>query len=151
VYYRTGSPISTLQKKAKSTVRPYKLLYVGLTRERRDLYQRIDARVDQMLQDGLVEEVKELKERFLERAQENRSQLTSLQALGYKEIIWALEGEMSLAEAVERLKRDTRRYAKRQLSWFRRDKRIKWFNLTYQAEEEVHSAVVALWHEVLES
>lgn len=146
VYYRTGSPISVLQKKAQRAHRPYDPLYIGLTRDRADLYARINLRVDEMLQQGLLEEVKELKERFLDASRQNRAELTALQALGYKEILWALEGQKSLEEAVEILKRDTRRYAKRQLSWFRRDKRIKWFNLTHMSEREVHDRVVQLWH-----
>ncbi|KLU40522.1 MAG: tRNA (adenosine(37)-N6)-dimethylallyltransferase MiaA [Limnochordia bacterium] len=149
VYYRTGSPISVLQKKAKHAARPYRLLYIGLTRDRSDLYARINARVDEMLREGLVEEVRGLKERFLDGATDQaRAQLTSLQALGYKEILWALEGQMPLEEAVDILKRDTRRYAKRQLSWFRRDPRIKWFNLTHSSEDEVQRTVIELWHQL---
>ena len=151
VYYRTGVPISALQKKVQRSTRPYKLLYIGLTRDRAELYERVNARVDQMLQEGLVEEVKGLKERFLDPVGQGSQELTSLQALGYKEILWALNGTMSLEEAVEILKRDTRRYAKRQLSWFRRDPRVKWFNLTHLSEDEVYRQVTALWYELLQS
>ncbi|NLM38952.1 MAG: tRNA (adenosine(37)-N6)-dimethylallyltransferase MiaA [Firmicutes bacterium] len=149
VYYRTGEPISTLQKKASTTERPYELLYIGLTRDRAELYERINLRVDQMIDEGLIEEVRTLVERFLESA-DDPAKLTALQALGYKEIIWGLTGEKTMAEAVELLKRDTRRYAKRQLSWFKRDERIRWFNLSHTAEYDVIKTVTSLWQELFE-
>lgn len=138
VYYRTGEPISALQQKAAQAEKPYDPLFIGLTRNRPELYERINQRVDQMLTQGLVEEVKQLIEH-------DPHQPTALQALGYKEIVWYLKGNMSLEEAVEILKRDTRRYAKRQLSWFRRNTRIHWFNLSHEDLETVKAKVIGLW------
>ena len=140
VYRRTGEPISLLQQKREQQKRPYDPLYVGLTRERQELYERINRRVDLMLEQGLVEEVAGLLEKY-------PSQPTALQALGYKEIAMYLRGEMSLEEAVELLKRDTRRYAKRQLSWFRRNKRIHWLNRTGLSDAAVLETIRDLWRE----
>ena len=95
----------------------------ALTRERSVLYARIDARVDEMMAAGLVDEVRSLI------AAGARNALTSRQAIGYKEIIQALDGELSLAEAVELIKRRSRRYAKRQLSWCRSDARMIWIDI----------------------
>lgn len=138
VYRRTGEPISVLQRKKESGERPYQPLYIGLTRRRPELYARIDRRVDQMIEQGLVEEVTNLLETYPE-------QPTALQALGYKEIGHYLRGEMTLVEATELLKRDTRRYAKRQLSWFQRNQRIHWFNRSDVSDHEIKQAVCALW------
>jgi len=150
VYYRTGEPISALQKKAQNTARPYRPLYIGLTRDRDELYERINLRVDQMLHEGLVDEVQELIHRYLEGRRYDSAELTALQALGYKEIIWGLTGKMSMSEAVELLKRDTRRYAKRQLSWFKRDDRIQWYNLTEVPENDVLEAIIEQWQDTFQ-
>lgn len=99
----------------------YRTLLIGLTMERAALYERINARVDKMLAEGLPEEARSL----LERGYHPQSQ--ALQGLGYRQMIQYLRNECSYQEAVERIKRDTRRFAKRQLTWFKRDKRINWF------------------------
>ncbi|GGK13025.1 tRNA dimethylallyltransferase [Caldalkalibacillus thermarum] len=112
---------------------PYDLVMIGLTMEREKLYQRINQRVDQMMEQGLVEEVKQLLARGVPKSS------TSMQAIGYKEIVRYLEGELTLDEAVELIKRNTRRYAKRQLSWFRRMDEIRWFEVT---DHRQFSAVV---------
>lgn len=138
VYLRTGEPISSLQRKKELGQRPYKPLYIGLVRNRPELYARIDLRVDQMIQEGLVEEVEGLLKKY-------PRQPTALQALGYKEIVEYLEGQDSLAGATERLKRDTRRYAKRQLSWFRRNTQIHWFNRSEETDEQIRQAICSLW------
>lgn len=138
VYRRTGEPISELQKKKQSSDRPYNPLYIGITRHRPELYNRVNKRVDQMIEAGLVDEVRTLLELY-------PHQPTALQALGYKEIAWYLQGELSLQEAVELLKRDTRRYAKRQLSWFKRNQRIHWFNRTEISDSEIKEQVCNLW------
>ena len=91
--------------------------------DRERLYRRISVRVDQMLQDGLVDEVEGLV------AAGFRDTLTAMQAIGYKEIVDYLEGSCTLSEATEEIKKRTRRYAKRQLSWFKRDGRVKWLDL----------------------
>ncbi|AIQ69240.1 tRNA (adenosine(37)-N6)-dimethylallyltransferase MiaA [Paenibacillus graminis] len=102
---------------------PYELCLIGLTMDRKILYKRIEDRIDQMLADGLVAEVEGLLQRGYSRS------LVSMQGLGYKEIAAYLAGEMTLDEAVTLLKRDTRRFAKRQLSWFRHMKEIQWIDV----------------------
>lgn len=138
VYYRTGEPISSLQKKREETQSPYKPLYIGLYRDRQELYERVNQRVDQMVQEGLIEEVEGLLLAYPE-------QPTALQALGYKEIVLYLQGKLTLAEAVDLLKRDTRRYAKRQLSWFKRNDQIHWLNRSELPEEEIKRRIYSLW------
>ena len=91
--------------------------------ERPVLYARIDRRVDQMMENGLVEEVQTLKSMGCHRGQ------TSMQGLGYKEILDYLDGRCTLDEAVYVLKRDTRHFAKRQLTWFKRERDVRWLNL----------------------
>lgn len=100
---------------------PYALCLIGLTMDRQRLYERINLRVDLMLENGLVEEVEKLLDKGYNR------EMQALKAIGYKEIIAALEGEMSMEEAVTLLKKNTRHFAKRQLTWFRRDPNIHWF------------------------
>ena len=112
------------QKAAFSVPRPrYDAVYFGLTMERERLYQRIDDRVDAMIAAGLVDEVRRLMDAGAAPA------LTARQAIGYKELIAYLEGSCTLDEAIELIKMRSRRYAKRQLSWFRRDDRISWISM----------------------
>jgi len=124
IYKFTGKTPSQLQPE-RTIDKPneeFDSLIIGLTvRNREELYKRIDKRVDLMIERGLVDEVKKLKEKGFTRA------LVSMQGLGYKEIMGYLDGEYTLEEAIEKLKRETRRFAKRQLTWFRRNKQIKWF------------------------
>ena len=122
-YYRqTGKPISQHNEEQRQKESPYNLAYFVLNDERTRLYERIDARIDQMLADGLIDEVKTLKKMGYHKG------MVSMQGLGYKEILAYLEGEMSLDEAVYVLKRDTRHFAKRQLTWFRREKEVIWLD-----------------------
>ena len=121
VYYVTGKPFSKLRRKGTS---PYEALWIGLTMPREQLYERINERVDMMIRQGLVDEVKKLWD------QGYGLHLTSMQAIGYKEIVSYLEGEITLDEAIRLIKRGSRKYAKRQLSWFRRIKEIHWFDVT---------------------
>lgn len=123
VYEFTGKTISYYQEESKKIPPRYNYAFVGLTMDRQKLYERINQRVDIMLDKGLIEEVKKLLAMGYSR------NLVSMQALGYKEIVQYLEGEISLEEAIFILKRDSRHYAKRQLTWFRRDERIEWFNV----------------------
>jgi len=111
---------------------PYELCIIGLTMERKLLYKRIEERVDRMIEQGLVEEVRGLLERGY------TADLVSMQALGYKEIAAYLQGRCSLAEAVELLKRNTRRFAKRQLSWFRHMPDIFWIDTGGNANFSAH-------------
>ena len=111
---------------------PYRFAYFVLTMDRAGLYERIDLRVDQMLAQGLVEEVERL------RAMGCRKGMTSMQGLGYKEMLDYLQGETTFDEAAALLKRDTRRFAKRQLTWFRRERDVIWLNKeAYSGQEEL--------------
>jgi tRNA dimethylallyltransferase len=117
----SGRPISELQEK---TPPPYKIHIIGLHRDREILYERIDRRVDAMIAGGLVEEVASL------RKQGYRAQLPAMSGLGYRQILAYLRGEMSLDEAVDRIKFETHRFARQQATWFRQDDpRITWFDL----------------------
>ena len=102
-----------------------------LTRDRGELYRRIDLRVDQMMGAGLLEEVKGLRDRGYTR------DLVSMQGLGYKELLSYLDGEYSLSEAVRIIKRDTRHFAKRQLTWFRRERQTDWISMDGKTDEEI--------------
>lgn len=117
---------------------PYDALLVGLTREREDLYARIDARVEDQIRRGLVDEVRGILARGYDPS------LPALQALGYKEVIAHLRGEVPFEEMVRVLKRNTRRYAKRQWTWFRREEGVRWFNLTHADPAAVEEEVVRL-------
>lgn len=122
VYKYSGKTISEYQKESKNKSIEYDVSMVGLTMDRQKLYDRINLRVDMMIENGLVDEVKSLLNRGYSK------ELTSMQGLGYKEIIAYFEGEYSFEEAVDKLKQGTRNYAKRQLTWFRREKRMHWVN-----------------------
>ena len=118
-----GKSYADQQSGFKSPQEHYRALQFALTRNREDLYRRIDERVDDMMGRGLLEEVRSLVDDGLS------SDLTARQAIGYKELIDYLQGSCSLGEAVDLIKQRSRRYAKRQLSWFRRDERITWINM----------------------
>lgn len=121
-YHQNGSPISAHNEEQKQHESPYNLAYFVLNMPRELLYERIDLRVDQMMKEGLLEEVSRLKEEGCHRG------MVSMQGLGYKEILEYLDGECSLEEAVYTLKRDTRHFAKRQLTWFRRENEVTWLD-----------------------
>lgn len=117
---------------------PYHILVYGLSLPREQMYARINARVDQMVADGLVDEVKSL----LAEGVHPRKEGGSMQAIGYKEIVSALSGEMSMEQAVALIKQGSRRYAKRQWTWFRRDERTQWFDWTeYDKPEHLLDAL----------
>lgn len=119
-YKQNGTRISEHNEEQKEHVSPYNLAYFVLNAPRPLLYERIDARVDEMLKNGLVEEVKTLQRMGCHRG------MVSMQGLGYKEILAWLEGEYPYDEAIRILKRDTRHFAKRQLTWFRREGEVTW-------------------------
>ncbi|HBA62893.1 MAG TPA: tRNA (adenosine(37)-N6)-dimethylallyltransferase MiaA [Lachnospiraceae bacterium] len=119
-YHQTGMLISKHNERERAKTSPYQFIYFVLTDDRELLYHRIEERIDQMLADGLIEEVQKLQERGCTR------DMVSMQGLGYKEILAYLEGECTLEEAVYTLKRDTRHFAKRQLTWFRRERDVIW-------------------------
>ncbi|MBQ9609947.1 MAG: tRNA (adenosine(37)-N6)-dimethylallyltransferase MiaA, partial [Lachnospiraceae bacterium] len=120
-YHQTGERISEHNDIERAKDSPYNFAYFVLNRDRSKLYERIEQRIDIMLAQGLVEEVKGLVEKY-----NLTKDMTSMQGLGYKEIYAYLNGEISLDEAVYILKRDTRHFAKRQLTWFRREKDVIW-------------------------
>lgn len=125
--------VSYAEQKSKFSVprERYHALWFGLTRSRKVLYERINLRVDLMFEQGLVDEVRGLMDQGLSDA------LTSMQAIGYKEIIDSLRGAITMDEARELIKMRSRRYAKRQLSWFKRDHRIVWFDMDEFTIDEV--------------
>lgn len=126
----TGTPISKHNEESQKLPSPYNAFKIGFIRERENLYNRINKRVDIMLDMGLVDEVKKLLSMGVTREH------TSMQALGYKEVIDYLDGTLSFEEMTEVIKRESRRYAKRQLTWFRRDKSILWINLDNEEDKE---------------
>ena len=135
VFDATGKPMSEqTQKKEKSS--PYHLCMIGLTMERSLLYKRIEQRVDAMLEEGLVKEVEALLAKGYDR------RLPSMQAIGYKEIAAYLAGEISYEQAVYLLKRNTRHFAKRQLSWFRTMPQINWVDVTNIGNLDTHNSQI---------
>lgn len=121
-YHQNGTPISAHNQEQKEHKSPYNLAYFVLNAPRELLYERIDQRVDEMLKSGLLDEIESLKARGYHRG------MVSMQGLGYKEMLAYLDGEYPLEEAVRILKRDTRHFAKRQLTWFRREHEVIWVN-----------------------
>lgn len=122
VFYQTNQPISELQKKHGFRESPYEALLMGIYHDRCKLYKRIDDRVDEMIKNNLIAEVETLLK------QGYGPELKSMQSLGYKEISQYILGNDTLGEAVRLLKRNTRRYAKRQFTWFKKDELVKWFS-----------------------
>ncbi|MBR7058243.1 MAG: tRNA (adenosine(37)-N6)-dimethylallyltransferase MiaA [Stomatobaculum sp.] len=120
----TGRKISVHNREQRERTSPYSFLFYVLTMDRAALYQRIDLRVDQMMEQGLLAEVKRLRDEGV------TSDMVSMQGLGYRQIFDYLEGIATLDEAVERIKRETRHFAKRQLTWFRREPDARWINVS---------------------
>lgn len=134
VYKLTGVPFSERQRQERNREDVYELAFIGLKMERQTLYERINARVDLMMKKGLLSEVKALYDRGIRDRQ-------AVQAIGYKELYDYFDGECSLAEAVEQIKRNTRRYAKRQYTWFRNKSNVTWFDVTNGLTEQVFSEI----------
>jgi len=133
VYLETGQPISDLQRKKPP---PYRILQIGLTMERQELYRRIDERVDKMIDGRLVEEVRGLVERGYD------YDLPSISGLGYQQIGMYLLGQVSLEEAIQLIKRHTRRFVRHQYNWFRLgDEGIRWFDVLTDAYGEIRDHV----------
>ena len=134
IYYQTGKPKSVVDKEAKSVPSPYDAIKIGLNaNDRQFLYDRINTRVDLMIDMGLLDEAK----KFLSK---NLSS-TASKAIGYKEFIPYFNGESSLEECKNLLKMETRRYAKRQITWFKRDKEIHWFSIDLMNKDELINKV----------
>ena len=129
-YHQTGRKISEHNETQRQKESPYNYAYFVLTDERSRLYERIDRRVDLMMEQGLLDEVRYLKERGV------RKDSTAMQGLGYKELYAYLEGEYPLDEAVRIIKRDTRHFAKRQLTWFKRERDVIWADKSVIGQEE---------------
>jgi tRNA dimethylallyltransferase len=133
VYKTSGITMAEQQRLSREKPSAYDACIIGLFySDRSKFYDKINSRVDIMIQSGLVEEVKHLMD------SEIRSDTTALQAIGYKELIKYLNGEESLEQATEMIKQGTRRYSKRQLTWFKRDKRINWIDICeYSSDEKI--------------
>ena len=114
----TGQTYTSFRRREKRE-RPFRIIKIGLNREREELYDRINQRVDEMMANGLLEEVK---------AMYPKRSLNALNTVGYKELFDYLEGRWTLDEAVERIKGNTRRYARKQLTWYKKDEQIRWFH-----------------------
>jgi tRNA dimethylallyltransferase len=114
----TGQTYTSFRRREKRE-RPFRIIKIGLNREREELYDRINQRVDEMMTNGLLEEVK---------AMYPKRSLNALNTVGYKELFDYLDGRWTLEEAVERIKGNTRRYARKQLTWYKKDEQIRWFH-----------------------
>lgn len=142
-YRMTGKKISEHNEEQREKTSPYNFAYFVLNADRAKLYARIEQRIDEMLEEGLVGEVEHLKEMGYRRG------MVSMQGLGYKEILAYLDGECTLEEAVDILKRDTRHFAKRQLTWFRREREVIWLNKEDYAydEEQILASMLKILRE----
>jgi tRNA dimethylallyltransferase len=129
VFHETGLTMSEYQAKQQKDT-PYDLFMIGLTMDREKLYERINLRVDLMVQEGLLDEVKALYDRDIRECQ-------SVQAIGYKELYDYFDGTVSLEKAIENLKQNSRRYAKRQLTWFRNKMDINWYDMTTNQDKVI--------------
>ncbi len=134
LYESTGLTLSEQNARSKLMESAYEPVMLALTGERELLYERINLRVDRMIEAGLFEEVKALSESGMMRS------MQSMQGIGYKEVLAYREGECELSECVELIKKNSRNYAKRQLTWFKRDERYQWFDI---GEEELLSHAIA--------
>lgn len=131
IYYQSGIPFSRLRTNTQKE-RPFRIVKIGLTRSRELLFQRINQRVDEMMQQGLIDEV---------RSVYPLRHLNSLNTVGYKELFKVLDGEWELSMAVERIKKNTRVYAKKQMTWFKHDTDIHWLNLDHTSLNEAMTFV----------
>lgn len=138
VYRISGITISEQEERTKNAPKPYDVKFFVLDTERDKLYDKINRRVDIMLENGLVEEVKTLLAQGIPKTN------TAMQAIGYKEIVEYLDGFLTLEEAVEKLKMESRRYAKRQLTWFRRNEGAHWLEATLPVNELCDSVIKTL-------
>lgn len=133
VYRIAGTTISQQEERTKNAPKPYDVLFFVLDTQREHLYERINQRVDIMVKNGLVDEVKGLLSKNIPKT------CTAMQAIGYKEIVEYLDGYLTLEEAVDKIKQESRRYAKRQLTWFRRNEEAVWLEASLPKEELVQT------------
>ena len=130
IYHQTGKTKTQLEAESRLIPPPYQYIVFAIDMDREKLYERINKRVDIMIEQGLIEEVQKLIEKYKEFP-------TAMQGLGYKEVVEYLDGKTTKDEMIEKLKMETRRYAKRQLTWFRKDKEIKWINGLAPLEQNI--------------
>lgn len=124
ICYMTGRTYTSFRTQQKKQ-RPFRILKVGLTRDREELYDRINRRVDQMMEEGLLEEVRSVL---------SYRHLNSLNTVGYKELFKYLDGEWELSFAIDKIKQNSRIYSRKQMTWFKRDEEIKWFHPEQETE-----------------
>jgi len=141
IYKLTGHTKTYYKKKQEEAPPRYEAIKIGLTRNRQELYDRINKRVEMMVEKGLLKEAKEIFNKY-----DLDKKSTARQAIGYKELFKHFKGEYDLDEAVRRIKRNTRHYAKRQLSFFKRDIEIIWYNLSEIKKEKLFKKVLGLLH-----
>lgn len=141
VYKLTGKAMSASSDNENLYDIPYNIYYYVLTMDRNILYERINGRVEEMIKRGLLEEVIKLKEMGY------TSDMQSMKGIGYKEILHYLDGEISFEEAVDMIKQGSRNYAKRQLTWFRKDNRVNWIDKRlFKDEEEIVNTILGELH-----
>lgn len=131
VFYITGRPLSYFHKSHAFSDDRYEPVLIGLKRDRSDLYRRIERRVERMMEEGLIDEVKRLLDMGYS------GDLNSMKGLGYKQMLGCLRGRYSIDEAIRLIKRDTKRYAKRQFTWFNMESSIRWIEVDADEEELV--------------
>ncbi len=130
----TGKPYSSFRTQTKKE-RPFEIIKIGLTRDRAELYERINNRVDEMISSGLLEEAG----RFYP-----QRHLNALNTVGYKELFKYLDGEWTLDFAIEKIKQSTRIYSRKQITWFKRDKKIHWINLSETSEDDALKKIISI-------
>lgn len=130
----TGKPYSSFRTQTKKE-RPFDIIKIGLTRDRAELYERINNRVDEMISSGLLEEA----ERFYP-----QRHLNALNTVGYKELFKYMNGEWTLDFAIEKIKQSTRIYSRKQITWFKRDKEIHWINLSETSEDDALKKIISI-------
>ncbi|RMH68800.1 MAG: tRNA (adenosine(37)-N6)-dimethylallyltransferase MiaA [Gemmatimonadetes bacterium] len=140
VYHGTGKTLTAWHTEHQAQSNPrYDPLFIGLTRDRAALYQRIELRVDQMIEMGLFDEVQSILDHGFS------PDLNALNTIGYKESIAYLQGRISQTDAVNQIKQNSRRYAKRQLTWFRANPRIQWLDVGEQSSADICAEILHLW------
>jgi tRNA dimethylallyltransferase len=138
VFKNTGKPFSEFDDSVEKYNIPFSLSYFVMTMDRNKLYERINRRVDIMMERGLLEEVIKLKEAGY------NAEMQSMKGIGYKELLYYLEGRISLDEAVEMIKQGSRNYAKRQLTWFRKDPRVQWIDKdNFEGDDEIIRYIIS--------
>ena len=134
IYHQTGKTKTQLEKESRKKGTKYEYIVFALNMDREKLYERINLRVDIMIEQVLVQEVENLLEKY-------REFPTAMQGLGYKEVKQYLDGELTKEEAINKIKQETRRYAKRQLTWFRKNEQTVWLDASLPKEENIEKIV----------